>query len=48
MGKQNNVEDCAECGDRTNQVCDVCEDDVCEVCMDDHMEEYHGTGGDEL
>lgn len=27
--------------------CEVCDDEVCGYCMDDHMEEYHGSGGDE-
>ena len=47
MGKSKQF-DCSECGDPTDITCDVCDDDLCPDCMDDHMEEYHGSGGDEL
>lgn len=41
---------CCMCGDdySDESSCEICGDDVCEPCMDDHVEEYHGTGGDEL
>jgi hypothetical protein len=43
----NEVEPCSECDNDTNTTCDVCGDNICEVCIDNHMEEYHGSGGDE-
>jgi len=43
-----NFNECDECSDPTDITCDVCGDDLCASCMDDHLEEYHGTGGDEL
>ncbi len=39
---------CSECDEPTNLDCDVCGDDICDQCIDDHMEDYHGTGGDDL
>jgi hypothetical protein len=42
-------ENCSGCDEPIgdNEVCDVCSDPVCGYCLDDHMEEYHGSGGDE-
>ena len=40
--------DCDMCGDYSDMECNICGDDICsEDCMDDHLEEYHGSGGDE-
>jgi hypothetical protein len=27
--------------------CEICDEEICGYCLDDHMEEYHGSGGDE-
>lgn len=49
MASASNYGECADCGEATgeDQFCDVCGDDVCEMCMDTHLEDYHGSGGDD-
>jgi hypothetical protein len=44
------TEECADCGDTVGEdsMCDVCLDNICEMCMDSHIEDYHGSGGDDL
>jgi hypothetical protein len=39
---------CIECDSSTNELCPICENPVCEECYDDHLDEYHGTGGDDF
>ena len=50
MAIPSDTDRCEECGNLIfDEVgCDICGNSICINCIDDHLEEYHGTGGDEL